>query len=76
MSKLDKLSQEELQYLLDNLDNLPPAQLRALDVETSEVAEGVKRENCQLNFMDFVHTVWPNFIDGEHHQEMALHLRG
>jgi hypothetical protein len=71
MSKLDSLSVEELQYLLDNLDDLPPAQLRALDVETAEAEEVVNRENCQLNFMDFVHTVWPHFIDGEHHQEMA-----
>jgi predicted phage terminase large subunit-like protein len=71
MSKLDQLSVEELQYLLDNLDDLPPAQLRALDVETAEAEEVVNREKCQLNFMDFVHTVWPHFIDGAHHQEMA-----
>jgi hypothetical protein len=42
MPKLDELSQEELQYLLDNLDNLKPAELRALDVETAETAEDRK----------------------------------
>ena len=71
MTKLDELSQEELQYLLDNLDSLKPAELRALDVETLEAQEVVDRESCQENFMDFVHKVWPNFIDGAHHSEMA-----
>ena len=71
MTKLDELSKEELQYLLDNLDNLKPAELRALDVETLEAQEVVDRESCQENFMDFVHKVWPNFIDGAHHSEMA-----
>jgi hypothetical protein len=71
MTKLDELSQEELQYLLDNLDTLKPAELRALDVETAQAQEVVDRENCQEKFMDFVHTVWPHFIDGAHHKEMA-----
>ena len=71
MSKLDGLTKEELQYLYNNLDTLTNSQLRALDKETEAAEEVINRENCQENFMDFVHKVWPNFIDGEHHQEMA-----
>ena len=71
MNKLVKLTKEELQYLYNNLDTLTNSQLRALDKETEAAEEVINRENCQENFMDFVHKVWPNFIDGEHHQEMA-----
>lgn len=28
-------------------------------------------ENCNNNFMDFVHHVWPSFIHGAHHEKMA-----
>ena len=71
MNKLVGLTKEELQYLYNNLDTLTNSQLRALDKETEAAEEVINRENCQENFMDFVHKVWPNFIDGEHHQEMA-----
>jgi len=71
MNKLVKLTKEELQYLYNNLDTLTNSQLRVLDKETEAAEEVINRENCQENFMDFVHKVWPNFIDGEHHQEMA-----
>ena len=36
------------------------------DYENSTVVE-----NCNNNFMDFVHHVWPNFIHGAHHEKMA-----
>ena len=71
MNKLVKLTKEELQYLYNNLDTLTNSQLRVLDKETEAAEEVINRENCQENFMDFVHKVWPNFIEGEHHQEMA-----
>ena len=33
--------------------------------------ESLTREKAQDNFMDFVHTMWPTFIDGAHHKVMA-----
>ena len=65
------LGVEELQYLLDNIDTLSDPQLRVLKKELDNTADAVQKENCQENFMDFVHKVWPNFIDGGHHEEMA-----
>lgn len=69
--KLEDLKPEQLQYLLDNLDNLSEVQLRSLFGETDATVEAVQKENCQESFMDFVHKVWPNFINGDHHVKMA-----
>ncbi len=66
-----KLSTSELEYLYNNIDKLTPAQLRALSAELESTIEVTQRENCQDNFMDFVHKVWPGFIDGAHHARMA-----
>jgi predicted phage terminase large subunit-like protein len=66
-----RLGPEDLQYLLDNIDTLSDSQLRVLKKELDSTADAVQKENCQENFMDFVHRVWPNFIDGAHHEEMA-----
>jgi predicted phage terminase large subunit-like protein len=69
--KLEDLQPEQLQFLLDNLDNLSEVQLRSLYGETDATVEAVQKENCQESFMDFAHKVWPNFIDGAHHAKMA-----
>jgi len=68
---MSKLSVEELQALEQNLGKMNPAQLRTLLAELDTTVEAKQKENCQENFMDFVHKVWPHFIDGEHHKEMA-----
>ena len=66
-----QLTKKELLALDKNIGKLSEAQLRAL-YEQLNVAVDVKyKENCQENFMDFVHRVWPDFIDGAHHAEMA-----
>lgn len=65
------LGPEELQYLLDNIDTLSESQLRTLKEQLDTTVDVVDKENCQENFMDFVHKVWPDFIDGAHHNEMA-----
>jgi predicted phage terminase large subunit-like protein len=67
----DLLTAEELEAMLSMLPTLPPAEMRDVlyKLELHEQAE--KIENAQLNFIDFVHTVWPNFIDGAHHKRMA-----
>ena len=68
---MSKLSVEELQSLEQNLGRMTPAQLRTLLSELDTTVEAKSKENCQENFMDFVHKVWPHFIDGAHHKEMA-----
>ena len=68
---MSKLSVEELQSLEQNLGKMTPAQLRQLLEELDVTVEAKQKENCQENFMDFVHKVWPHFIDGAHHKEMA-----
>ena len=68
---LEELTPEQLQYLLDNLDSFSDVELRSLDKTTGATVEAVTKENCQENFMDFAHKVWPNFIDGDHHAKMA-----
>jgi predicted phage terminase large subunit-like protein len=68
---MSKLSVEELQSLEQNLGKMTPAQLRSLLSELDTTVEAKSKENCQENFMDFVHKVWPHFIDGAHHKEMA-----
>jgi predicted phage terminase large subunit-like protein len=65
------MSPQELQNLLKILPNLPEAQLRDLYVSLEEHDVVKKRENAASNFMDFVHKVWPHFIDGAHHVRMA-----
>ena len=66
-----QLSKHELQNLERNLTRLTEAQLRALNEQLGTAVEVKQKENCQGKFMDFVHKVWPDFIDGAHHSEMA-----
>ena len=66
-----QLSKHELQNLERNLTRLTEAQLRALYEQLDVAVEVKQKENCQEKFMDFVHKVWPDFIDGAHHSEMA-----
>ena len=65
------MNAQELQNLLKVLPNLPEAQLRDLYASLEEHEVIQKRENAANNFMDFVHKVWPHFIDGAHHVRMA-----
>jgi predicted phage terminase large subunit-like protein len=47
------------------------SQMRDLYVSLEEHDQLESRENAANNFMDFVHKVWPNFINGAHHVRMA-----
>ena len=62
---------EELQFLADNLDKFSDAELRKWLAQLDTTVEIKQKEDCQYNFMDFVHKVWPHFIDGAHHAKMA-----
>jgi predicted phage terminase large subunit-like protein len=37
----------------------------------ADYMESLKREKAQIDFMDFVHQMWPGFVDGPHHKIMA-----
>ena len=68
---MTQLSINELQTLEQSLGGMTDAQLRLLLEELDTTVEAKNKENCQENFMDFVHRVWPHFIDGAHHKKMA-----
>ena len=54
--------------------NLNPAQQeKALKLEL-RLAQIAKNEGCQLNFLDFVRSQWPEFIAGRHHKIIAEKL--
>ena len=54
--------------------NLNPAQQeKALKLEL-RLAQISKNEGCQLNFLDFVRSQWPEFIAGRHHKIIAEKL--
>lgn len=60
MSKLSKI-----------LEGLPPEEQSELLELAMQYKDSVARENAEQNFMGFVKTVWPSFINGRHHKVMA-----
>ena len=67
----DLLTPDELKAMLLLLPTLPDAEKRDFLIKLELHEQAAKVENAQNNFLDFVHTVWPNFIDGAHHKRMA-----
>ena len=65
------LSDADLLKLEQNLDKMTEAELRTWLTTLDATVEVEQKESCQEHFMDFVHRVWPDFIDGAHHSEMA-----
>jgi predicted phage terminase large subunit-like protein len=65
------MNPQELQTLLKILPTMTESQMRDLYVSLEEHDQLESRENAANNFMDFVHKVWPNFINGAHHVRMA-----
>ena len=58
----------EILQLLERAD----PEKRAKFLETaSALLDAETRESGDANFLDFVHTMWPTFIDGAHHKLMA-----
>jgi predicted phage terminase large subunit-like protein len=66
-----RLTLAELEFLDKNLDHMGESELRTWfkDLDTAVVDE--EKDNAQEKFMDFVKKVWPSFIEGAHHDEMA-----
>ena len=50
---------------------LPPEEQEKFLTELELLDETEKREAAQGDFLEFVHTMWPGFVDGRHHKVMA-----
>jgi len=55
----------------DIIDLLPPDEQAAVWESVKEYDDAANRELGQKDFLAFVHTMWPVFIDGRHHKLMA-----
>jgi predicted phage terminase large subunit-like protein len=53
------------------VQSLPEAEKLELVKIINDLTESKGREKAQHNFLDFVHQMWPGFIDGAHHKIMA-----
>lgn len=53
------------------LEGLPEEEQAELLDLAMQYKDSVARENAEKNFMGFVKTVWPSFINGRHHKVMA-----
>jgi len=56
---------------MDNLENLDPETLRRLHKLVKRFNQMKVREECKGDFIEFVKSVWPAFIEGKHHRLMA-----
>ena len=57
--------------ILELIDKLPEGERAELLVMAQQYQEAVERERSQNDFMGFVKTMWPGFINGRHHRVMA-----
>ena len=71
MLESDKAVLSRIEPLLDNLDKLPPDQIKRVHSLVKRYQEIQVREQGQEHYLNFVNTVWPSFIHGRHHELMA-----
>lgn len=62
---------EELNYYLENLGHLPPAEQDAARAEILRITGQDPDVDCREHFLPFVRRVWPEFVHGRHHDVMA-----
>jgi len=65
------LTREQLIKLRDNLPNLSEYQKVDVNNILDKLLTGYEQRKSQLNFIEFVKTMWPEFISGRHHTKMA-----
>ena len=53
------------------ISGMPEDQQAVFLKMAADYVESLGREKAQDNFMDFVHQMWPGFINGAHHKVMA-----
>lgn len=61
----------DLRQYLDQIALLPHAEQKELLSLLSKLDNARQKEGARENFLDFVHYMWPSFIDGQHHKLMA-----
>jgi predicted phage terminase large subunit-like protein len=66
-----RLTLAELEFLDKNLDHMGEAELRTWYKDLDTTVVGEEKDASQEKFMAFVKKVWPSFIEGAHHDEMA-----
>jgi predicted phage terminase large subunit-like protein len=53
------------------VEQLPVGEREEFFRMAADYMQSLKREKAEDDFMDFVHQMWPGFIDGPHHKIMA-----
>ena len=67
----DNLSATELQLALANIATLPPDEQAMISSLVEEAIRQRTLQACRDDFLSFVRYMWPGFICGPHHLEMA-----
>ena len=60
-----------MQIDLDKINKLPPDVRDRFQKLLIKYKEEDKKELAQNDFLAFVKTIWPEFIEGEHHKTIA-----
>ena len=60
-----------VEQMAEAIMSAPPAEQAGLLELLDNYKASLEREAGQANFMQFVHTMWPGFVDGRHHAVMA-----
>ena len=56
---------------LKNIDKLPPDVRRQFALLANQYGQKKKESKIQNDFMAFVKHVWPDFVEGRHHKDVA-----
>jgi hypothetical protein len=56
---------------LKNLDKLPPDVKRQFALYMNQWQEKKKESQIATDFLSFVKHVWPDFVEGSHHKQVA-----
>ena len=56
---------------LKNFDKLPADVRRQFSLLMNQYAEKKKQSTIKNDFMSFVKHVWPDFVEGRHHKDVA-----
>jgi predicted phage terminase large subunit-like protein len=67
----NSVTREQLIKLRDTLPNLSEYQMMEVNNNLDALIIGYEQRKSQLNFIEFVKTMWPEFISGRHHTKMA-----
>ena len=65
------MTSDEIAEKLARLEELPGHVLQEIEQITTEIAKLDQRELAQTDFISFVKSQWPTFIEGAHHRIMA-----